>query len=153
MLIDDATTSSVTYIGKADMGSATSSAVWQIRRVDESGSYPKIGWADGDDSFVIKKSKIRGEASMGMICAEDELQIGESHDGIMVVNQEYEIGADASKYFPVENKRPLFNVAGNPILFCKINLKLNLFSNFSNIIGVPSLEPSSITINSIFLYD
>ena len=57
---------------------------------------------DGDDSFVIKKSKIRGEASMGMICAEDELQIGESHDGIMVLEGEYEIGADASKYFPVE---------------------------------------------------
>ncbi len=57
---------------------------------------------DGDDSFVIKKSKIRGEASMGMICAEDELQIGESHDGIMVIDDSFETGADASKYFPVE---------------------------------------------------
>ena len=57
---------------------------------------------DGDDSFTIKKSKIRGEASVGMICAEDELQIGESHDGIMVVDDKFEIGADASKYFPVE---------------------------------------------------
>ena len=57
---------------------------------------------DGDDNFVIKKSKIRGEVSMGMICAEDELQIGESHDGIMVVDDSFEIGADASKYFAVE---------------------------------------------------
>ena len=57
---------------------------------------------DGDDSFVIKKSKIRGELSMGMICAEDELQLGESHDGIMVLEGEFEIGANASQYFPVE---------------------------------------------------
>ncbi len=57
---------------------------------------------DGDDSFQIKKSKIRGEVSLGMICAEDELQIGESHDGILVLDDSMEIGADASKYFPVE---------------------------------------------------
>ncbi len=56
---------------------------------------------DGDDSFKIKKSKIRGELSEGMICAEDELQLGGSHDGIMVLPQDYEIGADAAKYFPV----------------------------------------------------
>ncbi len=56
---------------------------------------------DGDESFTIKKSKIRGEVSIGMICAEDELNIGESHDGILVLDDSYEIGADASKYFPV----------------------------------------------------
>ncbi len=55
----------------------------------------------GDESFKIKKSKIRGEVSEGMICAEDELQLGESHDGIMVLADDFEIGADASKYFPV----------------------------------------------------
>ena len=56
----------------------------------------------GDESFQIKKSKIRGEVSEGMICAEDELQLGSSHDGIMVLEGDYEIGADASKYFEIE---------------------------------------------------
>ncbi len=56
----------------------------------------------GDESFVIKKGKIRGEVSDGMICAEDELQLGESHEGIMVLPDDYEVGKPASFYFPVE---------------------------------------------------
>ena len=47
----------------------------------------------GDDSFVIKKSKIRGELSEGMICAEDELGLGNSHEGIMVLDDKAEIGS------------------------------------------------------------
>lgn len=57
----------------------------------------------GDDSFQIKKSKIRGELSEGMICAEDELGLGKSHDGIMVLNPETLVGQPATTYFPVEN--------------------------------------------------
>ncbi|MBR2051713.1 MAG: phenylalanine--tRNA ligase subunit beta, partial [Bacteroidales bacterium] len=57
---------------------------------------------NGNESFTIKKGKIRGEVSEGMICAEDELQIGESHDGIMVLPEDYEVGKPASYYFPVE---------------------------------------------------
>ncbi|MGN0032736.1 MAG: phenylalanine--tRNA ligase subunit beta [Candidatus Limimorpha sp.] len=56
----------------------------------------------GEESFTIKKGKIRGEVSEGMICAEDELQLGESHDGIMVLPDDYEVGKPASFYFPVE---------------------------------------------------
>ncbi|MDY0076067.1 MAG: phenylalanine--tRNA ligase subunit beta [Bacteroidales bacterium] len=56
----------------------------------------------GDDSFQIKKSKIRGELSEGMICAEDELGLGHSHEGIMVLPEETEIGKPATDYFPVE---------------------------------------------------
>lgn len=51
------------------------------------------------EPFEIKKSKIRGEVSEGMICAEDELGLGESHDGILVLPADYEIGAPATKYF------------------------------------------------------
>lgn len=51
------------------------------------------------EPFEIKKSKIRGEVSEGMICAEDELGLGESHDGILVLPNGYEIGAPATKYF------------------------------------------------------
>ncbi|MCP4553161.1 MAG: phenylalanine--tRNA ligase subunit beta [Bacteroidetes bacterium] len=56
----------------------------------------------GDDSFVIKKSKIRGEVSEGMICAEDELGLGTEHDGIMVLNPEAKTGSLAKDYFEIE---------------------------------------------------
>ena len=56
----------------------------------------------GDEHITIKKGKIRGEVSEGMICAEDELQLGTSHEGIMVLPDDYEVGKPASFYFPVE---------------------------------------------------
>ena len=56
----------------------------------------------GDEHITIKKGKIRGEVSEGMICAEDELQLGSSHDGIMVLPDVYEVGKPAASYFPVE---------------------------------------------------
>ena len=56
----------------------------------------------GDDSFQIKKAKIRGEASQGMICAEDELGLGESHDGIMVLPENVKVGTKAGDYFEIE---------------------------------------------------
>lgn len=57
---------------------------------------------DGDESFKIKKSKIRGEISQGMICAEDELGLGTSHDGIMVLPDDVKPGTPASQYFKIE---------------------------------------------------
>ncbi|WP_066629466.1 phenylalanine--tRNA ligase subunit beta [Labilibacter marinus] len=56
----------------------------------------------GDESFTIKKGKIRGEASLGMICAEDEIGVGSSHDGIMVLPADVEAGTLAKDYFNVE---------------------------------------------------
>ena len=58
--------------------------------------------AEGE-AWTIKKGKIRGEESHGMICAEDELGLGESHDGIMVLDEKLKIGAPASMVFKVEN--------------------------------------------------
>ena len=57
----------------------------------------------GDEEFQIKKSKIRGEASSGMICAEDELGLGSDHDGIMVLEDGVKPGTPASEYFNVES--------------------------------------------------
>ncbi len=57
---------------------------------------------NGDESFEIKKAKIRGEVSQGMICAEDELGLGESHEGIMVLPEDAEVGMPAREYFNVE---------------------------------------------------
>ncbi|WP_310555402.1 phenylalanine--tRNA ligase subunit beta [Flavobacterium sp.] len=53
--------------------------------------------------FEIKKGKIRGEDSYGMICAEDELGLGDSHDGIMILDQELVPGTLASEVFDIEN--------------------------------------------------
>lgn len=66
----------------------------------------KVGatlYPNPDEPFKIKKSKIRGEVSMGMICAEDEIGLGESHDGIMVLPEDVEVGLPAAQYFEVEN--------------------------------------------------
>jgi len=57
---------------------------------------------DGEESFTIKKSKIRGAASEGMICSEKELQLGNQHEGIMELNKEATVGQAASKYFKIE---------------------------------------------------
>ncbi len=59
-------------------------------------------WPD-EKGFTIKKAKIRGALSMGMICAEDELGLGTSHDGIMVLDPKAEPGTPAADYFQVEN--------------------------------------------------
>lgn len=56
----------------------------------------------GSEGFQIKKAKIRGQLSMGMICAEDELGLGNSHDGIMVLNTDVPNGTHAADYFRVE---------------------------------------------------
>ena len=53
------------------------------------------------EPFEIKKAKIRGEVSQGMICAEDEIGIGESHAGIMVLDTDLPNGTPASAYFEV----------------------------------------------------
>lgn len=58
--------------------------------------YPSEG-----DPFEIKKGKIRGEVSMGMICAEDEIGLGASHDGIMVLNADAQVGMAATDYFGI----------------------------------------------------
>lgn len=57
---------------------------------------------DGNE-FEIKKGKIRGQESHGMICAEDELGLGTSHDGIMVLDSNLKPGTPAAKVFNIEN--------------------------------------------------
>jgi len=54
------------------------------------------------ETFQIKKAKIRGQESRGMICAEDELGLGDSHEGIMVLDENATPGTPASKYFNIE---------------------------------------------------
>ena len=58
---------------------------------------------DGDKEFVIKKSKLRGVESCGMICAEDEIGVGSSHDGIIVLPEDAPVGQPAAEYYHLES--------------------------------------------------
>ena len=58
---------------------------------------------DGDKEFVIKRSKLRGVESLGMICAEDEIGVGTSHDGIIVLPEDAPIGMPAAEYYNLES--------------------------------------------------
>lgn len=58
---------------------------------------------DGDKEFVIKKSKLRGVESNGMICAEDEIGIGTSHAGIIVLPEDAVVGTPAAEYYNLES--------------------------------------------------
>lgn len=58
--------------------------------------YTKTG-----ESFTINKTKIRGEVSEGMLCAEDEIGLGEGHEGIMVLDETYEVGTPLASYYSI----------------------------------------------------
>lgn len=55
------------------------------------------------EPFKIKESKIRGELSQGMICAEDEIGLGHSHEGVMVLDENAVVGSLVKDYFKIEN--------------------------------------------------
>ena len=58
---------------------------------------------DGDNEFVIKKSKLRGVESNGMICAEDEIGVGSDHSGIIVLPDEVQVGMPAAEYYHIKS--------------------------------------------------
>lgn len=65
------------------------------------------------EPFEIKKSKIRGAASEGMICAEDEIGLGKSHAGIIVLPEDTKVGLPASEYFKIESDH-IFEIGLTP---------------------------------------
>ena len=70
-------------------------------------------YTENGDAWTIKKGKIRGEESHGMICAEDELGLGTSHDGIMVLDEKIKVGTLASNIFNIENDQ-VFEIGLTP---------------------------------------
>ena len=68
--------------------------------------------AEGE-AWKIKKGKIRGEESHGMICAEDELGLGKSHDGILVLDDSLKVGTPAAAIFDIENDQ-VFEIGLTP---------------------------------------
>lgn len=76
----------------------------------------KVGskiYTNSGDEIKIKKSKIRGVVSNGMVCAEDEIGLGESHDGIMVLDSKIKPGTPISEVFNVENDN-IFEIGLTP---------------------------------------
>ena len=70
-------------------------------------------YTEEGEAWKIKKGKIRGEESHGMICAEDELGLGKSHDGIMVLNEDLIPGTPAADVFDIENDQ-VFEIGLTP---------------------------------------
>lgn len=70
-------------------------------------------YTEEGEAWTIKKGKIRGEESHGMICAEDELGLGKSHDGIMVLDNDTKVGTPASSLFDIENDQ-VFEIGLTP---------------------------------------
>ncbi|MBS1772239.1 MAG: phenylalanine--tRNA ligase subunit beta [Bacteroidetes bacterium] len=66
------------------------------------------------EPFLIKKAKIRGEESEGMICAEDEIGLGASHAGIMVLPHHAPIGTSAKKYFNIPDADDIIHIGLTP---------------------------------------
>lgn len=111
--------------------------------------YPKP-----DEPFKIKAAKIRGIDSFGMLCAEDELGIGESHAGIMVLTDDLKIGSNAASYFDLEDDYQLeigltpnradamghIGVARDLMAHLNFHKKLNLKINWPE---VNELNPTS----------
>ena len=70
-------------------------------------------YTDEGEAWKIKKGKIRGEESHGMICAEDELGLGKSHDGIMVLPKDTKVGTQCAELFNIENDQ-VFEIGLTP---------------------------------------
>ncbi|HKK41674.1 MAG TPA: phenylalanine--tRNA ligase subunit beta [Bacteroidales bacterium] len=102
----------------------------------------------GDESLEIKKSKIRGEISEGMICAEDELGLGNSHEGIMVLDKDAKPGTPAKEYFKIE-KDYVFEIGLTPNRIDSgshfgvardLAAYLNVNEGITNLATLPSVE-------------
>jgi phenylalanyl-tRNA synthetase beta chain len=120
--------------------------------------YPKP-----DEPFKIKAAKIRGVESFGMLCAEDELGLGESHAGIMVLPNDLKIGSNASTYFDLEDDYQLeigltpnradamghIGVARDLMAHLNFHKKLNLKINWPEVheLNPTSNFPITIKIN------
>lgn len=102
----------------------------------------------GDERIELKRSKIRGELSEGMICAEDELGLGKDHEGIMVLDPAAIVGTPASEYFKIE-KDFIFEIGLTPNRIDSgshfgvardLAAYLNINGNLSGKASLPSVE-------------
>jgi len=99
-------------------------------------------------SWKIKKGKIRGQVSEGMLCAKDEIGLGEDHSGIFVLGENFEIGKPLSSYFPIE-KDIIYEVGLTPNrsdATCQVGVAKDLWAalkiNYGHMgtVSMPSVE-------------
>ena len=110
--------------------------------------YPNPG-----EAFHIKKAKIRGVESLGMLCAEDELGIGHSHDGIIVLPENTEVGMPASAYFDLSDDYQIeigltpnrADAMGHIGVARDIKAALNFHQNANLSIEWPKVSPLVVT--------
>jgi phenylalanyl-tRNA synthetase beta chain len=108
--------------------------------------YPKQG-----DPIVIKKAKIRGEQSEGMICAEDEIGIGDTHEGIMILDSTAPIGMMAADYFNINPDR-IFQIGLTPNradAASHIGVARDIRASTSRSLRMPSLTGFSVDNQSL----
>lgn len=114
--------------------------------------YPKP-----DEAFKIKLSKIRGVESQGMLCAEDELGLGESHAGILVLDSATSVGMPASAYFELEDDYQIeigltpnrADAMGHVGVARDLVAYLNLHENANLHVVFPEVKPLSVTQNTL----
>ena len=98
------------------------------------------------DPFIIKKTKIRGEISEGMICAEDEIGLGSSHEGILVLDTDLPPGTSAAEFFQIE-KDHTFEIGLTPNrgdATSHIGVARDLKAILSRVVKWPSVENFSV---------
>ncbi|MBB78866.1 MAG: phenylalanine--tRNA ligase subunit beta [Crocinitomicaceae bacterium] len=114
-------------------------------------------WPTPEKPFKIKKSKIRGVESFGMLCAEDEIGIGTSHEGILELDKSVKVGIPASNYFDLEDDYQIeigltpnrsdamghIGVARDLIAYLNVHNKLDLSLN------IPPLENFEVEKNNL----
>lgn len=99
------------------------------------------GKAPGEPSFKIKKAKLRGQDSHGMICAEDELGLGESHDGILVLDPSLPLGMPLDKIPGLCDTVYEINVTPNrPDALCHVGVARELAAKFGKPLRYPTPE-------------
>ncbi len=95
------------FVTRVDVGDAVLPVVCGAPNVAEGQkvpvALPGTTLTIGGKEVKLKKTRIRGEVSEGMICAEDELGLGDSHEGIMVLDEEAPVGMPAAEYFRLES--------------------------------------------------
>jgi phenylalanyl-tRNA synthetase beta chain len=109
------------------------------------------------EGMKIKKTKIRGEESYGMICAEDELGLGDSHEGIMVLDPEAVPGTKASEYFRVEDDT-IFEIGLTPNridaashLGVARDLAAYMSQHQPTVVEIPSIENFTVDSNDLHI--
>ncbi|HIP32967.1 MAG TPA: phenylalanine--tRNA ligase subunit beta [Crocinitomicaceae bacterium] len=110
-----------------------------------------------EEPFKIKKSKIRGVESFGMICAEDELGLGTSHDGILVLDSSVPVGMQAASYFELEDDYEIeigltpnrSDAMGHVGVARDLVAYLNVHENANLSLNIPSVESFKVASNDL----